>query len=394
MLRLTPTRIGLSAVALMGVVGVAAIALGGGGDDVPARGGDPRSAHPVAGSFEPDQTALASCPGDDPRRCYEQAFGNLAYFEGPKSALAQFEESMATDATVKGDCHRIVHTIGSATLARFEGDVAKAFAAGSATCWSGYYHGILERAFADADSADEVKAVSRTICESPEMEDTTFLLYQCVHGLGHGLMIYSGYDLPWALEVCDALETGWDQSSCSGGVFMENISSSYGVTSRWVRDDDPVFPCPQMKERHKLYCYLMVTSRINELNGFDWPATAATCRTVERDWVTTCFESYGRDASGWTVEKPQRIGELCAIATGHVGSCVYGAVRDLASYDPSGRLASQLCGLVAGRFRATCWNGVGTIQGSLHADGAERKQACRRLAPAAFRRDCIDGAGA
>ena len=231
-----------------------------------------------AGHFVPDQTLLGSCAeGDQP--CYEQAFGNLAYFEGPKNALVKFDDAIAANPDVRANCHRIVHMIGSASLQRYEGDVAKAFAAGSASCWSGYYHGILERSFAGVKSPDEVKEIARGICDDPEISKTTFLLYQCVHGLGHGLMIYRGYDLPWSLEVCDSLKTEWDQTSCTGGVFMENISSSYGIKSQWVRDDDGVFPCREMKERHKLYCYLMVTSRINELNGFDWAATAATCRT-------------------------------------------------------------------------------------------------------------------
>ena len=52
---------------------------------------------------------------------------------------------------------------------------------------------------------------------------STFLLYQCVHGLGHGLMIYSRNDLPYSLRICDGLATAWDRNSCTGGVFMQNF---------------------------------------------------------------------------------------------------------------------------------------------------------------------------
>jgi hypothetical protein len=395
----TRTRLGIALLVVAGALGVAAFAFGGhGGEDHPpgheghtmtmgAMGG----AHPVAGSFKPDATLLDDCAADD-QRCFEQAFGNLAFTEGPKQAIARFEATAETNDTVRSGCHRIVHMIGSASLARLHGDVAQAFALGSATCWSGYYHGILERAFADIGSPDDAKAVARKLCDDPDIEKTTFLLYQCVHGLGHGLMIYSAYNLPWALDICDALATGWDQASCTGGVFMENISSSYGVKSNWVRDDDPVYPCRDMKERHKLYCYLMVTSRINQLNGFDWKQTVDTCRTVEQDWVTTCFESYGRDASGWTVEEPGKIAPLCRLAGRFEKSCVYGAVRDLASYDPSGKKAAAFCSVVADRLRERCWNGVGTIVASLYPDAAAKGNACRR-APAAYEPSCRFGAG-
>src|SRR5687767_11729759 len=95
-------------------------------------------AHPVAGNFEPDDTQIADCEGEF--ACLEQAFGNLAYDKGPKPTLRVFDRMMLTDKAVDGNCHRIVHSIGSASLARYQGNVAKAFAEGSASCWSGYYH--------------------------------------------------------------------------------------------------------------------------------------------------------------------------------------------------------------------------------------------------------------
>ena len=48
-------------------------------------------------------------------------------------------------------------------------------------------------------------------------------------------MIHTGLDLPQSLSVCEQLATDWDQTSCDGGVFMENFNSSYGVTSRFLR---------------------------------------------------------------------------------------------------------------------------------------------------------------
>ncbi len=206
-------------------------------------------------------------------------------------------------------------------------------------------------------------------------------------------MIYSGLDLPWALETCDELATEWDQQSCTGGVFMENISTSYGVKSRFVKDDDPIYPCGMVEERHKLYCYLMVTSRINELNGFNWRQTAATCRTVERGWVTTCFESYGRDASGFTRQNPKRISELCKLTRPHIASCVYGAARDVTSNDAGGERAAKICPLVAPRFRAQCYNGIGTILGSLNGTEADRRKACAEITPRIYRRSCLAGSG-
>jgi hypothetical protein len=367
----------------------------GGGDKAPsakkAAGHQSSNPHPVAGNFKPDGTELSSCTPDDPR-CYEQAFGNLAYEDGPKQAIAVFDRAMQTDSTVETNCHRIVHTIGSASLARFDGNVPKAFAAGSSSCWSGYYHGILERAFTGVSAMDELTAAARKICDDDDIRSTNFLYYQCVHGLGHGLMIRSGYNLPFSLEVCDGLVTAWDQTACTGGVFMENISSSYGVKSKWLRDEDPVYPCQTVKERHKLYCYLMVTSRVNQLNGYDWKKTAAVCERVEKNWITTCFESYGRDASGFTRQSPRPVARICSYARDFEGSCLYGAARDMTSNYSNGRRAGELCRRAPLGYRAQCFYGIGTILGDLHPTKAARRAACAEAAPTSFLPNCMTGA--
>jgi hypothetical protein len=352
----------------VGVVG----ALWARSDGAPPQQRFDASLHPAAGNFQADDTELADCAGD--YRCLEQAFGNIAFREGPKSAIRLFDQKIAADPQVEGDCHRIAHTIGSASLARFQGDVGKAFVNGSSSCWSGYYHGILERAFVGASTKSDVAGVARGVCEGADVRTTTWLAYQCVHGLGHGLMITSSYDLPFSLSVCDRLATSWDQISCTGGVFMENISSSYGIKSRWLRDDNLVYPCNTVKNRHKQYCYLMVTSRILQANGYDWKAAARLCNEVERAWVNTCFESFGRDASGHTRQTPSKIIPLCRIAGAHERECVYAAARDMTANYGNGVRAATLCERVREGLRERCFYGIGTI-----LETQEQGASCRRL---------------
>jgi cytochrome c553 len=345
---------------------------------------------PLAGDFEPDDTKLESC--DEDFTCLEQAFGNIAYYEGPKQALARFEQRIRDPGPVEADCHRIAHSIGAAALVHFEGEVGQAFAAGSAACWSGYYHGVIERAFVDVEE-DEIAAESRRMCSDPALRSgPSFTLYQCVHGLGHGLMIYTSYDLPKSLATCDRLEGSWDQTSCTGGVFMENLSSSYDVQSEWLRDDDLLYPCTTVAERHKLYCYLMVTSRILPAVGFDFAETSKLCRTSEADWVTTCFQSLGRDASGQSRQDPAQILRWCRTAGDMMVECVYGAVRDMTSNYAGGREASELCERAPAGQRARCFEGIGTILGGLYATPEESRAACAELTRR-YVADCRRGAG-
>jgi len=344
----------------------------------------------AAADFKPDGTKLASCTGEF--ACLEQGFGNLAYESGPKRALAEFDRRIAADKQVEANCHRIAHTIGAASLTHFDGNVAKAFAGGSASCWSGYYHGVLERAFRGVPES-RVSAVARRLCSDADIRRTTFVAYQCVHGLGHGLMIYTDYDLPRSLKICDALNGSWDQVSCTGGVFMENISSSYGVKSRWLKDDDLIYPCNTVAKRHKVYCYLMVTSRILPAVGYDFAKTARMCRRSEPAWVGTCYESLGRDASGQTRQDPVRIAQICRLAKRGESDCLYGAARDITSNYADPQRAGELCRNAPAGYRERCFTGIGTIIGSIETTDAARRGSCRKVG-ARYADACARGAGA
>ncbi len=362
----------------------------------PAGGAGAVDLHPIAGSFRPDGTKLSACRGD--QRCFEQAFGNIAYSQGPKAALSLFAKEMTDNPRIEAGCHRIAHVIGSAVLARYHGDVPRAFAAGSSICWSGYYHGILERSFVGVTTEAGLIRAARRVCSSPTLRRDQWLLYQCVHGLGHGLMIATGYDLPFSLHVCDRLATPWDQTSCTGGVYMENVNAAngtaYGGKSPWLKAGDLVYPCDApVTKGHRLYCYLMVTSRILNANGYDWEATAHICFRVQAVWVATCFQSYGRDADGTTRQDPARVRALCRIAGRFQADCIYGAVRDMTANDARAGRAAVLCARLATRLRARCYEGIGTILGSLRAGTAGRRSACAAVAPARYLDACLRGAG-
>jgi hypothetical protein len=351
--------------------------------------------HPIAGNFKPDDTKLSDCHD---QRCYEQAFGNVAFYKGPKVALALFAQQMAANKAVEAGCHRIAHKIGSAALVRYHGNIPKAFAQGGSICWSGYYHGILERAFYGISTEAGLIKAARRVCSSTALQRNTWLLYQCVHGLGHGLMISTGYDLPFALRVCDKLQTSWDQTSCTGGVYMENVNAangtSIGFKTPWVRENDLVYPCnAPVTKGHRLYCYLMVTSRILAANGYDWKATAKICANVDSAWIATCFQSFGRDADGTTRQDPVRDKALCKLAGKWEGECVYGVVRDMTANYAGGRQASGFCRIVDAKLKGYCYQGLGTVLGTLSLETAGRRAACTGFAPKRFLDACLRGAG-
>lgn len=357
-----------------------------------ARGVADGAFHPIAGKFTADKTRLADCGRRDVR-CLEQAFGNLAYEAGPKPALAAFDRRRGADKTVAADCHRIAHMIGSAALAHFRGDVALTYSQGSASCASGYYHGILERAFSGIRSEAGLARVASSLCRGAHVRRRGFLDYQCTHGLGHGLMIQTGYDLPTALAVCGRLQTRWDEVSCTGGVFMENGSTVYGLRSPWLKNNDPIYPCNHIKRRDEASCFLRVTTQILRTNRFDWHDTAARCAAVAQTWRRYCFRSYGRDTVHYVGGKTASILRLCRLAAAQEGQCLYGAARTLADRDASSTQAAAFCRSAPAAGAGECFAGLGVVIGLLQPTDRARRTACKQVA-GAYARACARAAAA
>ena len=353
---------------------------GRGGSLPVAEGASGGAFHPIAGGFVADDTELAECADDT--ECLEQAFGNLAYREGPKVALAEFESRLASDPVVEKGCHRIVHLIGSASLERFHGNVGRTFAQGSPACVSGYYHGILERAFLGISTEASLARAARTLCDGEGLRRFGFLDYQCRHGLGHGLMIQTGYDLPLALEICRDLGTGWDRKACASGAFMENVNTAFGFRSPWLDDTKPLYPCSRVDARDRRSCYLRASWRILVLEHGSYARTALACARLG-SWAATCTQGFGRDVAEKARYEPGMTLRLCRLAAAREGDCLLGAARTIANASGAAGIepARRLCERAPTRLRAECFSGVGIVVGMLHPTPASRAAACRRLTP-------------
>jgi mono/diheme cytochrome c family protein len=347
----------------------------------------------VAAPFRPDSKRLSDCR-DGNFECLEQAFGNLTFNEGPKPALAKLQAMSTTNTAVAGDCHRIAHRMGSAALSRFKDKVAPAFIAGTPVCASGYYHGIIERAFL-GQPTNKLGVVAQQMCVDSQITKQTFLLYQCIHGLGHGLMIYTGYDLPVSLKTCKGLQTDWDKISCSGGVFMENFSSSYGVASKYLRKNDPIYPCDdKISNPYKVQCYGLVTANLLKTTGYDQKKTAAGCNRSEPEWVGTCFESFGRDVSGIAGRSASKARASCHLAGSdkNESDCLYGVVREIVNSDAAPERGGRFCEQVDSKFRSRCFSGVGSVMSAIES-GGKLRATCRDISGKRHLRSCLEGAG-
>jgi hypothetical protein len=290
--------------------------------------------------------------------CLEKHYQTLVATRGVAAAFIDIKDAYNRSTFVKGNCHQLVHIIGRAAGTKY-GDVSKAYEQGDNFCWSGYYHGVMEAVMAQI-GYDQIKPKINTICATvSRAQKYSFYHYNCVHGLGHGIMAVNNSELYDSLTTCDALTDPWERESCYGGVFMENIMDEINPnhTTKYLKKDDLMYPCNAVNTQYKQQCYLMQTSHALQDTGYDFDKVFGLCDNVEADFRQTCYQSLGRDASGSTISDPVRTRDLCLKGRDFDArnNCLIGAVKDFISYYHANEQGMKLCAaLDDARLRESC----------------------------------------
>lgn len=324
---------------------------------------------------------------------------------GTSEALAQLEALAAQDERVYAEGHALVHTMGRLSFAHY-GDVAEAFGQCRETFSAGCYHGVLEGYLASLPRI-EPQAVAGLCGTAVPPGSPPLLKFQCVHGVGHGLVANFDADLPRALGFCDALDNDWGRSSCYGGAFMENImiewhlrygppsdgsGQAHDATKSMLKADDPLYPCNAVAEKYRRDCYFLQSSAISMFNDNDFEATLKVCDTVPAKYVQVCYQSTGRDISGFTLRDSQRAIDYCLLGDDrNEGYCILGVVRDVTNFRLSTDDGLAFCDLVPEASKALCYRGIGEHVDSMFEDQAQRVAECAR-APDPYRAACEGGA--
>ena len=181
---------------------------------------------------------------------------------------------------------------------------------------SGCYHGILQRYFDARMGMPIAQKVLVAPCDGLRGTREQFRLYDCLHGTGHGLMMYHRYDVNASLKDCDRLSADWDQRSCYSGVFMEHNmgarmqsfgDGTFGMHRHSTpapsvvlfKPNDLQYPCNTIPARYRRECYELQADLILPAVKQDYQKAARVCDAAGvSDLVRACYLGLGRNASG------------------------------------------------------------------------------------------------
>ncbi|MEJ2312658.1 MAG: hypothetical protein P8Y07_02335 [Gemmatimonadales bacterium] len=359
---------------------------------------------------------LAECgdlAGQEKIDCYQSGLTVELQRVGVRPTMTMLDDLALLDGDVSRDAHVYAHHVGIEAY-RMSPDVTETFSSCTESFSSGCYHGVIQAYFNDRGSADAETV--EALCEPyRDDEQGRWILFQCIHGMGHGLTMFFGHHLPRALEACDLLGDNWDRQSCYGGAFMENVmaatmphhpatmlasardeedASSDSVNTAaghghgegrlagekpWKAVDpaDPLYPCSVMAERYQHQCYLMQTSVMLWLNGNDLVAASRSCDVAPPRMRSTCHQSLGRDITARTKDPKEAERDCRAGSEPYRGWCYVGVVKGFVDWTSDAESGLTFCRVVDDPgHKAMCYRGLGEEIATLVADDETRANLC------------------
>jgi hypothetical protein len=297
------------------------------------------------------EEAIRKCfPLSDFEKCLQVFIKTYLDTKTTLEVLAELDQIQQKDVGIRNSCHPIVHVIGRETF-RLKGNIPEAFAACDQTCHSGCYHGAMEFLLRGDTiyqkpgeerahiNEEEVKGKIANVCSENQPVN---LRFQCLHGLGHAIVYFLDYNLFKSLDYCDLLSSPWDESSCYGGAFMENITA-IDKSNRFLAAKDYHFPCRVVEEKYKSDCYVMQTSRMFEM-GLSKYQIIEECKNAG-DYRLKCIQSLGRDLSNDArTQSPDSVSSICELMEApYKNSCTDGVAFALSDNTWDGKYAFPFC---------------------------------------------------
>ncbi|HEX2211191.1 MAG TPA: hypothetical protein VHG93_26140 [Longimicrobium sp.] len=369
-------------------------------------------------------------PFRNKQACVERHLVALIDQAGIGRTMEVLDTLVNVDGDVRFNAHALAHGLGIAAY-RTPETMAATFAECPPSQMSGCYHGVVQGYFLSLARQGRLPGQPELDAMCEPHRESTFLFFQCAHGMGHGLMAVHQNHVPMSLDACDLASDDFIRQSCYGGVFMENVVSvthphhtaeghagtqGHHGHGGGAGEDAHVAhggsqPPPGHADHgaqqaghdaHADHAGHGAAPRANAhaaMQHGDWtPLNRADplypCNAVAEKYQEACFAMQTSPILFYNGGDVAATGRACEQAPERMVSICYGSLgRDimaLASLDHARGI--ELCGRTAGqaRGRGQTWCILGLAQNlvNLAADPAEGIRFCRAVSAAAQKSEC------
>jgi hypothetical protein len=156
------------------------------------------------------------------------------------------------------------------------------------------FHGFFGRAVS-VGGPSNIEKLDRTCVEAFGPLGTG-----CQHGIGHGILEYTGYErLNEALSLCKQTTQLEPLLGCTSGVFMEYNTPLVGIgdglvpQTREFDASDPYAPCPSVPAENQASCYFELGQWFLIVLQSDYERAGDVCGELSGELRTYCFLGVG-----------------------------------------------------------------------------------------------------
>lgn len=239
----------------------------------------------------------------------------------------------------------------------------------------------------------------------------------CYHGLGHGILAYTGYNEEKTVKICKKTA---QVSQCISGSVMELISGGFHDRELWenkrkkyLNPDDPLLLCQGdiIPQEAKWQCFSYLTPYLWEAVGAnignpgeeDHKKAFALCERAGEEYRSVCYGGFGKEFTALVQERDiRRIDEmndkqlekvyyLCTLSGEPEGikACVSQALGSLYWGGENDREASiRFCSLIPKKnVQKGCFTELIALVSAYINDDSYRKSFCQEIPPV-YRGNC------
>ena len=325
------------------------------------------------------------------KKCFDMGGANGCYKDVANLFYGQFGLSQTLNLLkinenhqeVYARCHEVTHYLSRLEYEK-QKSISEVYSQCDSTCHGGCYHGTLE-AYLKEKNLDDVGLANHfpTVCGKPEDYQKPLEFNECLHGMGHAAMFVTDLELKDSLKLCDTLSAQDYKERCYSGVFMENSSSStsFDHQSKYIKTDDPYYPCNSLEEKYLPLCWQYQSSYFSIITNQDWVKVAQMCQQIPAKYQDNCFKTIGTNQVGFTSSLEKMKQDCDLMPNEHFkNTCVLGVVSSL-SYRFVGDSQKMIdfCSLVDSQNKETCFRQMGTGLKDWNTDKNEAKKTCSQI---------------
>lgn len=282
-------------------------------------------------------------------KVFEENLTTILHEQDPRVAIATLQTSMEQNVNVLNACHEILHNLGQESYRKYA-DIGKALSFQDPLCTSGYIHGVMEAYF-----LSETNVLQKITHICSQYPDDRFTRWQCVHGIGHGLMYYTSNNLVKSAQSCDTFASSFDKGACYNGIFMENYNADTVLhPSKFLKPEDPFYPCRLLYRFHH-DCYMNAPVYFLRENPHHYAEAITWCQQAGDVGESSCYYGVAAQTIRRNGDHPEKAFEVCAmVGDQYKERCIEGAVTMYMSHFASAQAGSELCALAPEHDRAMC----------------------------------------